>query len=130
MFAHQDQENIPNSILRFQKDHPNAKAPKKGSEKAAGYDLHAAEPTVVPARGKALVDTGIRVRQGRLQGSHFPAIFDDPNRNLRTPNCRHFIFREVVSLQFLYKPVYNKTIANALERNIYILANYLCYYIV
>lgn len=34
--------------------------PKRGSSKAAGYDFHADETKVVPARGKALVGTGIR----------------------------------------------------------------------
>lgn len=40
---------------------PAAILPKKGSERAAGYDLCASEPTVVPAMGKAKVSTGISV---------------------------------------------------------------------
>ena len=39
----------------------NGKAPTRGSEGAAGYDLYAAYDTVVPARGKALVRTDIAV---------------------------------------------------------------------
>lgn len=38
-----------------------AKAPTRGSAHAAGYDLYAAKPTTVPARGKVLVDTDISV---------------------------------------------------------------------
>lgn len=38
---------------------PSAKAPTRGSAFAAGYDMYAAKETVVPAKGKALVDTGI-----------------------------------------------------------------------
>lgn len=33
--------------------------PKKGSEFAAGYDLHALESVIVPAKGKALISTGL-----------------------------------------------------------------------
>ena len=33
--------------------------PVKGSVYAAGYDLHAIEEKVVPARGKALIGTGL-----------------------------------------------------------------------
>lgn len=36
-----------------------AKAPTRGSAFAAGYDMYAAKETVVPAKGKALIDTGI-----------------------------------------------------------------------
>ena len=34
---------------------PEARAPTRGSEFAAGYDLYAAKDTVVPAKGKVLV---------------------------------------------------------------------------
>lgn len=36
-----------------------AKLPTRGSALAAGYDLYADEDAVVPARGQALVSTGI-----------------------------------------------------------------------
>ena len=37
----------------------NARLPVLGSANAAGYDLHANEEKVVPARGKALIGTGL-----------------------------------------------------------------------
>lgn len=39
----------------------SALAPTRGSAFAAGYDLYSAKETVIPARGKALVDTGIAI---------------------------------------------------------------------
>lgn len=41
---------------------PTARAPTRGSAGAAGYDLSAAEAAVVPARGQAMIDTGIIVQ--------------------------------------------------------------------
>ena len=38
---------------------PTARAPTRGSEFAAGYDMYASRDTVVPARGKALVETDV-----------------------------------------------------------------------
>lgn len=38
---------------------PKAHLPTKGSEHAAGYDLYSSEELKVPAKGKALVSTGI-----------------------------------------------------------------------
>ena len=35
--------------------------PKKGSEKAAGYDIFSVEETVIPAKSKAIVKTGIAI---------------------------------------------------------------------
>lgn len=40
---------------------PKAKLPTRGSAFAAGYDLCSAEQKVVPARGKALVDTQLSI---------------------------------------------------------------------
>ncbi|KAK1090173.1 Deoxyuridine 5'-triphosphate nucleotidohydrolase, partial [Friedmanniomyces endolithicus] len=40
---------------------PSAKAPTRGSAYAAGCDLYASKATVVPARGKVLVDTDISI---------------------------------------------------------------------
>jgi dUTP pyrophosphatase len=40
---------------------PTAQAPTRGSAFAAGYDLYAAKETVIPAKGKAGVDTGIAI---------------------------------------------------------------------
>ncbi|KAF2723317.1 dUTP diphosphatase [Polychaeton citri CBS 116435] len=39
----------------------SAKAPSRGSAFAAGYDLYASKETVIPARGKVLVDTDISI---------------------------------------------------------------------
>jgi len=41
--------------------HPSALLPTRGSEHAAGFDLAAAEATVVPAGGKAIVKTGLNI---------------------------------------------------------------------
>lgn len=50
------------AVLKFAKAIPEAFAPSKGSTKAAGYDLKSARDYVVPARGKEIVDTGIKVQ--------------------------------------------------------------------
>ncbi|PKX89693.1 dUTP diphosphatase [Aspergillus novofumigatus IBT 16806] len=39
----------------------SAQAPSRGSAFAAGYDLYSAKETVIPAKGKALVDTGLAI---------------------------------------------------------------------
>jgi dUTP pyrophosphatase len=39
----------------------SAQAPTRGSAFAAGYDLYSAKETVVPAKGKALIDTGLAI---------------------------------------------------------------------
>jgi len=38
-----------------------AKVPTKGSALAAGYDLYSSEDTVLPARGRGVVQTGISI---------------------------------------------------------------------
>ncbi|KAL5335109.1 dUTPase-like protein [Aspergillus crustosus] len=38
-----------------------ARAPTRGSAFAAGYDLYSAKEIVIPAKGKALVDTGLAI---------------------------------------------------------------------
>ncbi|CAH1164186.1 unnamed protein product [Phaedon cochleariae] len=48
-------------VLKYTKVVPEAYPPTKGSTKAAGYDLKSASDVVVPARGKALVDTGLKI---------------------------------------------------------------------
>ena len=35
--------------------------PKRGSERAAGYDLYSSEDTLVPARGRKLIKTGVSI---------------------------------------------------------------------
>ena len=49
-------------LLRVKRMNPNATLPKRGSEKAAGYDVSSAEETTVPARGKACVATGLKLK--------------------------------------------------------------------
>ena len=49
--------NLPQ--LQIKKLKPDALVPKQGSQFAAGFDLHAYENSVVPARGKACLSTGI-----------------------------------------------------------------------
>jgi dUTP pyrophosphatase len=53
----------PNSQtpLLIKKLSPKATTPTRGSAFAAGYDLYAAAETVVPARGKVLVDTELAI---------------------------------------------------------------------
>ena len=45
--------------LEVKKLVPTARLPILGSVHAAGYDLHSMEQKVVPARGKALIGTGL-----------------------------------------------------------------------
>ncbi|CZT47946.1 probable dUTP pyrophosphatase [Rhynchosporium secalis] len=45
--------------LLIKKLSDKARLPTRGSEFAAGYDIYAAKDTVVPSRGKVLVDTDI-----------------------------------------------------------------------
>ncbi|KAH9888231.1 dUTP pyrophosphatase [Xylariomycetidae sp. FL2044] len=47
--------------LLIKKLSEKAKLPTRGSAFAAGYDLYASRDTVVPARGKVLVDTDIAI---------------------------------------------------------------------
>lgn len=55
---HQQQ---PITSLQIKKLSPHAKAPTRGSKFAAGYDVYASETQVVPARGKAMIGTGIAI---------------------------------------------------------------------
>ena len=45
--------------LKIKKLNPKAFLPVKGSEHAAGYDLFSIDDTMVPAKGKLLISTGI-----------------------------------------------------------------------
>lgn len=55
-------EDMARPVLKFMKVLPEAFAPVRGSAKAAGYDLKSAVDCTVPARGKALVDTGLKIQ--------------------------------------------------------------------
>ncbi|CAG8558386.1 3906_t:CDS:2 [Ambispora leptoticha] len=48
--------------LKVQLMHKNAQMPRRGSGGAAGYDLYSAEDTVISARGKALISTGLAIQ--------------------------------------------------------------------
>ncbi|OJJ39765.1 hypothetical protein ASPWEDRAFT_37604 [Aspergillus wentii DTO 134E9] len=47
--------------LLVKKLNEHATAPTRGSAFAAGYDIYSAKETVIPAKGKAMVETGIAV---------------------------------------------------------------------
>lgn len=53
--------SLPPPALQIKKLSEKARLPTRGSAFAAGYDLYAARDTVIPARGKALVDTDISI---------------------------------------------------------------------
>jgi len=50
--------STPFYIKRLNK---NAKIPVKGSVKAAGYDIYSNETLCLPAKGKALIKTGLSI---------------------------------------------------------------------
>ena len=47
--------------LRIKRLSKDAKMPKKGSQMAAGHDIYALEEGSIPAKGRALVGTGIAI---------------------------------------------------------------------
>ena len=51
----------PQPSLLVKKLVESANAPTRGSAFAAGYDLYSAKETVIPAKGKGLVDTGLAI---------------------------------------------------------------------
>jgi dUTP pyrophosphatase len=71
--------------LLIKKLSEKAKLPTRGSAFAAGYDIYASKDTVVPARGKVLVDTDISmaVPDGTCMPSFLSSsILPYPNLNL------------------------------------------------
>lgn len=52
-------EQSPPLLIKKLSD--KAKLPTRGSAFAAGYDIYASKETVIPKRGKALVDTDIAI---------------------------------------------------------------------
>ena len=50
-----------NDIVTIKRVNVNAKLPVRGTSGAAGYDLSAAQAAVVPAHGKCLVKTGLKM---------------------------------------------------------------------
>lgn len=53
------QQPLPPLLVKKLVD--SARAPTRGSAFAAGYDIYSAKETVVPAKGKAAIDTGIAI---------------------------------------------------------------------
>lgn len=53
------QQHLPPLLVK--KLVASARAPTRGSAFAAGYDLYSAKETVIPAKDKAMVDTGIAI---------------------------------------------------------------------
>lgn len=51
----------PLEVLRYKRLSPNAVPPRRATPGSAGYDLSAAEPKIIPARGKALVKTDLAI---------------------------------------------------------------------
>jgi len=47
-------------ILKFEKTNDNAKLPSKNHENDTGYDVYSVEDKVIPARGSAVVDVGLK----------------------------------------------------------------------
>ncbi|EIW82519.1 dUTP pyrophosphatase [Coniophora puteana RWD-64-598 SS2] len=56
-----DAPRAPVTQLLIKKLSNKAKTPTRGSPLAAGYDLYSAEDKVIPARGKALIDTQLSI---------------------------------------------------------------------
>ncbi|XP_033100868.1 deoxyuridine 5'-triphosphate nucleotidohydrolase-like [Anneissia japonica] len=53
--------NSERIVLKFCKCREGAQAPKRGSDKAAGFDLYSAVEIVIPAKGKGKVETGLQI---------------------------------------------------------------------
>jgi len=54
-------QNTHSSQLLVKRLSEKAKLPTRGSQLAAGYDLYSAEKKIIPARGKALIDTQLSI---------------------------------------------------------------------
>lgn len=52
---------VEETILKVKLLHPDAHVPKRGSEKAAGYDLYGIEKITIPAKSSSVVSTGVAV---------------------------------------------------------------------
>ena len=69
-----------------------ARTPTRGSELAAGYDMYASKDTVVPARGKVLVETDIAMAvpvgtYGRIAPRSGLGLFPSPFSRRRNNVC-------------------------------------------
>lgn len=72
----------PQPALFVKKLTETASAPTRGSAFAAGYDIYSSKETVIPARGKALVDTGIAIAvpEGTCMFLFFFLLFEADRR--------------------------------------------------
>ncbi len=79
----QQQQELQPPPLLIKKLSDKARLPTRGSAFAAGYDLYAARETVIPARGKALVDTDISmsVPAGTCESAFFSFFFSLSSRH-------------------------------------------------
>lgn len=50
---------VEENKLKVKLLHPDAQVPKRGSEKAAGYDLYGIETITIPAKASSVVSTGV-----------------------------------------------------------------------
>ncbi|KAF9647057.1 dUTP diphosphatase, partial [Thelephora ganbajun] len=52
---------LPTDKLLIKRHSEKARIPTRGSVRAAGYDLYSAEKKLIPAQGKAVIDTQISI---------------------------------------------------------------------
>lgn len=86
--------------LLIKKLSPRARLPTRGSAFAAGYDIYAAKETVVPAKGKVLVDTDISmaVPDGTCMFLCLISLpFFNPSSNQSLPLLRPLVFEPLLS---------------------------------
>jgi len=84
-----------NQSVRVRKLSAGARMPTRGSGRAAGHDLYANEGTKVPARGQAIIGTGIAIGVshntcGRIAPRSSPAEKYQlmPNARMIDTDCR------------------------------------------
>ena len=54
-------EEIRQPKMVFEKTHPNAQLPKKASPEDAGWDVFVVEDCIIPAKGSAVVNIGLKL---------------------------------------------------------------------
>ncbi|XP_023312159.1 deoxyuridine 5'-triphosphate nucleotidohydrolase-like [Anoplophora glabripennis] len=55
-------QSLQKTTLKYIRTVPDACAPLKATSKAAGFDLSSISSCTVPARGKLLIDTGLKIQ--------------------------------------------------------------------
>lgn len=84
--------------LMIKKLSEKARLPTRGSAFAAGYDIYASKVTVIPARGKALVDTDISMA---CPAGTCTSALDVTRHSFylrRSVRCAHLLDRKLTSL--------------------------------